>query len=278
MQQTTAIERARQRDIKARPLKLEIPEDTPRYYMDGDPYATHLLNALSVTFPPGERFFMASVRALRDRVSDPKLREQIKGFLAQEGLHSREHTSLNAWLDRLGYPASRFEAEVAQELSQHSDNPLEDLAVTCALEHFTAIMAEAWLNSPELRARCHENVRPLWTWHALEELDHKAVAFDVYVAAGGSYELRAMVMLGVTIGLILGISSYHLQLMAHDGQLTNFKSWARGLWRYWGPRGHFTRLIPAYLRYFRRDFHPWAKDDQALIAHFERELGYPRAA
>jgi predicted metal-dependent hydrolase len=87
-------------------------------------------------------------------------------------------------------------------------------------------MAEAWLHSPELRARCHENVRALWTCHAREALDHEAVAFDVYLAAGGSDTLRALVMLGVTSGLSLGISSYHQQLMAHDGQLTISKRWA----------------------------------------------------
>jgi predicted metal-dependent hydrolase len=276
-----ASSRARSRAIEPRPLQLEIPEDTPRYWMGGDPYATHLLNALSTTFPPGERFFMAAVRALRDVVQDPTLKQQVRGFLAQEALHSREHSALNAWLTKLGYPVDRYEAQVAQEIDENRKGRtrLEDLAVTCALEHFTAIMAESWLEHPELRAACHENVRALWTWHAIEELDHKAVAFDVYQAAGGTHTLRAVVMVFVTFGLIGRISAFQLGLMAHDRELTNLTSWARGLFRYWGPRGYFTRLIPAYLRYFRRDFHPWEKDDSALIARFERELApYLKAA
>jgi predicted metal-dependent hydrolase len=272
--QQEAITRARGRNIKPRAMELEIPANLPRYWMGGDPYATHMLNALSITFPPGERLFMAAVRALRDRVQDPALKEQVKGFLAQEALHSREHSTLNAWLERLGYPAAKFEQEVADDIAHRRSQrgPYQDLAVTCALEHFTAIMAESWLKHPELRERCHRDVRALWLWHAVEELDHKAVAFDVYQAAGGAYSQRAVTMLFVTIGLIAGISVYQAQLMAHDGEATNLRAWAKGWWTYWGPRGYFTRLIPSYLRYFRRDFHPWESDDSALIAQAEEEL------
>ncbi|MFT3921312.1 MAG: metal-dependent hydrolase [Myxococcales bacterium] len=268
------ILKARAHKIRPRPLELAIPDDLPRYWMDGDPYSTHLLNALSVTFPPGERLFMAAVRALRHKVEDPALKEQIKAFLAQEALHSREHSSLNAWLTKVGYPADKFEQEVADDIAQRRSarGPFEDLAVTCALEHFTAIMAESWLKHPELRERCHKDLRALWLWHAIEELDHKAVAFDVYQAAGGQYALRAATMVFVTIGLIGGISIYQAQLMAHDNEHKNLKSWAKGLWTYWGPTGYFVRLIPSYLRYFRRDFHPFDQDDSALLAAAETEL------
>ena len=268
------ILKARDHKIRPRPLELEIPDDLPRYWMGGDPYSTHLLNALSITFPPGERLFMAAVRALRHKAEDPALKEQIKAFLAQEALHSREHTGLNAWLTKQGYPADVFEQEVADDIAQRraARGPYEDLAVTCALEHFTAIMAESWLKHPELRERCHKDLQALWLWHAIEELDHKAVAFDVYEAAGGQYALRAITMVLVTIGLIGGVSIYQAQLMAHDKQHRNVKSWAKGLWTYWGPRGYFMKLIPSYLRYFKRDFHPWDSDDSALMAAAEAEL------
>ncbi len=269
-----AIMKARAHKIRPRPMELEIPADAPRYWMGGDPYATHLLNALSLTFPPGERLFMAAVRALRHKVQDPVLQEQIKAFLSQEALHSREHSALNEWLDGRGYPAKKIEQEVADEIADRRNQrgPHVDLAVTCALEHFTAIMAESWIKYPEIRELCHESLKPLWLWHAIEELDHKAVAFDVYQAAGGRYSERAITMLFVTINLIAGISFYQAQLMAHDKELTNVRSWAKGLWTYWGPRGYFTRLIPSYLRYFRRDFHPFDNDDSALLAQAEAEL------
>ncbi len=265
--------RAAAREIAPRPLKLNVPADTPRHWFDGDPYLTHVMNALSLTFPEGERLFIHAVRDAREHVKDPVLERQVRGFLAQESLHRREHDVFNAWLRTLGVDVDAYYREIEALLSV--DEPrapaLVRLAVTCALEHFTAILAAQWLTRDDLRMRAHPNVRPLWTWHALEELDHKAVAFDVYRAAGGSYLLRVTIMLSVTVTFLLKVSSLHARLMRWDGQ-RSLGVWLRGFWRSWGPRGHFTALIPAYLRYFKPGFHPWENDDSALIAHFEREL------
>jgi predicted metal-dependent hydrolase len=115
-------------------------------------------------------------------------------------------------------------------------------------------------------------VRALWTWHALEELDHKAVAFDVYQAAGGDYQRRVVIMAFVTLGLMFTVARIQWTLMGRDKQRTNLKSWASGLFRCWGPGGYFTKLVPAYLQYYRRDFHPWQREVSALMARAEREL------
>ena len=232
------------------------------------------MNAFSFTFPPGERYFMSAVKAMREQVTDPVLLAQVRGFLAQEGMHSREHSTFNEWLDRLGYPATQIAEEIGLDLDRRKArrSPHFNLAITCALEHFTAIMAESWLSQPHLRAQAHENVRDLWTWHALEELDHKAVAFDVYKAAGGTYKDRVSAMAIITFGLIASISLIQLHLMARDGQLRNVKSWLSGLREFWGPRGHFTRLIPSYLSYYRPDFHPYDHDESELIERFEQQL------
>lgn len=266
---------ARSREIAARQLELDIPEDTPRYWLGGDAYATHLMNAFSLMFPAGERFFMDAVRAYRGEVSDPQLLAQIRGFLAQEALHSREHRTLNQWLTKFGIDTDMFEQAVADDIAQRRARrtPLDDLAVTCALEHFTAVMADLWLNEPELRAQAVEPLRTLWTWHALEELDHKSVAFDVYNAVGGEHRRRVLWMLRITVSFVLGVSMFQYYLLKHDGKLREPLSLARSWWKYWGPRGYFTRRLPAYLRYFKRDFHPWEEDNRPLIERFERELG-----
>ncbi|MFT3923337.1 MAG: metal-dependent hydrolase [Myxococcales bacterium] len=264
----------RDRKLTVRPLRLEIAPDTPRYWMGANAWETHLLNALSLTFPPGERFFMRSVRALRERAKDPDLLEQIKGFLAQESLHSREHSVLNTWLGKLGLPAEvidkRVEARIAERSGKRSE--LDNLAVTCALEHFTAMLAKLLLTDPTLRARFHPNMLPLWYWHAIEELDHKAVAFDVYLAADGDYRRRVLAMVAMTIGLITSTMVIQYHLMRADKQPIRLGTWLRGALRYLGPKGHVTAVIPDYLRYYRRDFHPWQEDDRALIAEAEREL------
>ena len=272
----TARRKARSREIVPRNLSLEIPKGTRFYWMDNDPYSTHLMNALSLVFPPGERFFMDSVRHYRDAIEDPRLLAQVRGFLGQEALHSREHRSFNRWLSKFRIPADEIEQAVIDDIRARSEKrqPIDDLAVTCALEHFTAIMAEAWLKDDTMRESAAEPLRRLWDWHAIEELDHKSVAYDVYQEVGGDYETRVRWMLRISVAFIVGITIMHLRFMAADGQLKRPAYVAKRWWRYWGPRGHFTRLVPAYLRYFRRDFHPWQEDHSALIARFEQALRY----
>jgi len=271
---------AAERTISPRDLDLDIPRSIPRYWFGGEAYGTHLMNAFSLVFPPGERFFMDAVRHFRAEVRDPALLAQIRGFCGQEALHSREHKVMNEWLSSFGIDANGIEqrigAEIAHRRSQRT--PMEDLAVTCALEHFTALMAESWLRAPELRALAPEPIRSLWTWHAIEELDHKSVAFDVYRAVGGDERMRLRVMVRITIGFILGISLMHIGMMRKDGTFDRPRDVLRGWFRYWGPRGTFTRQIPAYLRYFRRDFHPWETDSRPLIAAAEREIAAARRA
>jgi predicted metal-dependent hydrolase len=269
-----SLTKGRTRKIEARPLRTHIDARTPRYWMGGDPFETHLLNALSLTFPAGERFFMRSVRALRDVVKDPALEEQVRGFLAQESLHSREHSALNEWLGKLGFPAAAIEKRIEERIAERSARrgKRDDLAVTCALEHFTAIMARKFLNDRGLQARCHESVRPLWLWHAIEELDHKAVAFDVYEAAGGEYRRRVIAMVAATFGLMGTAMIIQWHLMKRDGEHLNLRSWLRGAMRYYGPAGFLVDVLPDYLQYYRRDFHPWQDDDQELIERAEREL------
>lgn len=278
--QTATHSQSQPRTIEPRDLSLGAPLEAPRYWMGGDPFSTHLFNALSMTFPEGEAFFVASVRKLRDRVTDDTLRKQVRGFLAQESFHRREHDAFNAWLRASGVDVDKYYAEVKVLLDRPRKRatPLMQLAVTCALEHLTATMAEAWLTTPDMRDKAHPSVRTLWTWHAMEELDHKAVAFDVYVAAGGTYPVRTVAMIGATAFIIMQVSKMQWRMLSKDRRL-HPGLLARGMWEYWGPRGHFTRMIPAYLRYFRPGFHPWQHDDSALITDFEAVVGpYLQAA
>lgn len=272
--QEVAVSKAAARAITPRQLELEIPAATPRHWLGGDPYLTHLMNAFSLMFPQGERLFMDSVRAFRGQLDDEGLRQQVRGFLSQEALHSREHSVLNGWLTTLGFNAEAIDRAVGEDIARRRARrgPLDDLAVTCALEHFTALLAEMWLNEPELRDQAVEPLRTLWTWHAIEELEHKAVAFDVYRSVGGDYATRVRWMVRITFSFIVGISACHVHLMRADGEFKRPLHLAKRWWQFWGPRGLFTRLVPSYLRYYKRDFHPWEQDHTLLIARFEREL------
>ncbi|MCD6060460.1 MAG: metal-dependent hydrolase [Moraxellaceae bacterium] len=255
-------------------------EHLPRYWADSDPFLTHMLNALSATFPEGERMFIESVRAFRDRITDPEMKKAVSDFIGQEAMHSKEHLAYNAYAKRHGIDLGFIENFVTQRVAfiQKSLPPIRQLAITCALEHFTAILAEQMLTTPEFYEKLDPGARDLWLWHAVEENEHKAVAFDVYEQMGGSYAMRVRVMLLTTYFFISHQMWFHYRLLKADGKLGDLKMWARGLNTLWGRPGWFRKLIPAYLQYFRRDFHPWQSDTRALLEQWKRELDLEKYA
>src|SRR5207248_3464639 len=156
---------------------------------------SHVAAGLSAVFPDGEDFFVRSVRHFRDQVTDPELKRQVAGFIGQEAMHGRQHRAFNDRLDELGYPVKRFERLTKKGLAirERVLPATSNLAATAALEHFTATLAELVLSDEETRGLFgHDAVRDLFLWHALEESEHKAVAFDVYKAVGGSERMRVM--------------------------------------------------------------------------------------
>src|ERR1700743_3762164 len=119
-----------------------------RWWLGGDPVATAFFNALSASFPQGERFFMDAVRPYRDTV-DPGLREQVVAFTTQEAVHSREHRVFNNTLAAQGYDLTRIDAYLKQRVDFGRKLPrLNWLSATIGLEHFTEILAHAILSDP----------------------------------------------------------------------------------------------------------------------------------
>jgi hypothetical protein len=254
--------------LAPRPLKLDWPDDLPRHWYGGRVFATHYMNALSLTFPHGEKFFIDSVRAYRDRNQDPGLEAQIRGFIGQEGWHRHEHAGFNAWLSRIGLPAEALEARAGRKIDalKRRVHPRGWLAATVCLEHFTAIMAKDMLEHPERTVGMHPHFKRLWTWHAMEELEHKAVAYDLYQATGGRYATRVRAMLLVSLNFAWDIGRNVVSLLRADGQLWKPTVWWEGLSFLFGPRNGLTwSILPHWAKFFRRDFHPWQEDDRALI-------------
>jgi predicted metal-dependent hydrolase len=245
----------------------------PRDWCADDAYATSFLNALSLLFPEGEKFFVDSVKKQREHA--PGLTEEIAGFIGQEAMHGKEHRAFNDLLVAHGYASApaidrrlhRFLKLVRQALS-----PMSQLAATCALEHFTAMLAESLLQNRQMREEIHPAIRSLWLWHALEEAEHKAVAFDVYLAAGGGYVRRAAIMLLTTAVFFAAQALAHARLMADRKILWKPWTWVRGAARLWLWPGYFTRLVPAYLSYFRPSFHPDDRDTEAVLDDWREKL------
>jgi uncharacterized protein len=253
----------------------------PRDWCADDPYATTLLAALSLLFPEGERFFVDAVKQTRTELSaadQARLDADLAGFIGQEAMHGKAHRAFNAMLVDHGFAAA---PEIERRLRRFLDvirrhrSPRAHLAVTCALEHFTALLAEALLARPAMRDELHASVRGLWLWHALEESEHKSVAFDLYRATGGGELQRLSAMLQTTAVFVAVTALAHGRLMAARGILTRPWRWTRGVVRLWIWPGHFTRLVPGYLGYFRPGFHPGQRDTSALLATWRARLFGP---
>lgn len=261
-------------NIPPRRMDFTFEGQTPRYWYDNDPFMSLYWTMLSALFPEGEQFFVDSVRHYRDQITDPVLKAQIAGFIGQEAMHSKEHDTINAAMSRQGVDARRIDRELAPILGlvRRVLPKRMQLAATCALEHFTATIAEQLLRDPEHAAKGEREVMGLWLWHALEENEHKTVAFDVYQKIGGNYAERVVIM-GLATGVFLGLSSYwHAQLLQQDGKLFDFRNNAKGVRYLWGRKGLFTRLLPQYLDYFRPGFHPNDHDTRALLDEWREKL------
>ena len=254
-----------------------------RWWMGGDPVGTAFYNALSVTFPKGEAFFVESVRAFREG-TPPKLAAEIKAFTTQEVMHSREHVQFNKRAVDAGYDIAELEERVEWRLGMTKDRPpIVNLAATMCLEHFTAILANQLLRNPRHLGRADPENAALWRWHSIEEIEHKGVAYDTWLFATRSlprfkrWKIKAKVMLFVTRNFVVDRTVGALNLLRQDG-ITGVRAWARVLWFTWVRPGMMRKILGAWLAFFLPGFHPWNHDDRALIATAERTLAGPTEA
>ncbi|MET1076419.1 MAG: metal-dependent hydrolase [Pseudomonas sp.] len=250
---------------------------TPKYWMHGEPFSTHFMNTLSSLFPHGEKFFVDSVRAVRGRISDPQLQKEISAFIGQEAMHSKEHATYNDYAVEHGIDLQTLENRLALiiRLFKRVMTTKQQLAVTCAHEHFTATMGAQLLAREDVTATIDDpKMYRMWMWHAVEENEHKAVAYDAYQQIGGGYFTRIAMMLVSTLFFTCIVTAFQLRLLRKDGQLFNWRSWKHGLGVLFGWRhGLLTPLLGRYLDYYRPGFHPNDHDSQALERHWKQRLG-----
>ena len=259
--------------ITPRDITFNITDQSPRYWFDEDVFKTHFFNAFFTTFPPGEDFFVRSVIHFRNEIKDPLLQQQITDFSAQEGHHSRCHQDHLDVLTRQGYTSLERENKLIDALGKWANRhfPLSSLLATLSLEHFTAILAHQALTYPELFADpSHEDFTPLFKWHAAEEIEHKAVAYDVYMQVDGRYWPRVIAMIGSTIGLLAILPIRMTPLLFKDGKLFSWKTWREGLPFLFGRNGLFIKPWRHYLQFYKKDFHPWDVEDYDLIADMQK--------
>ena len=212
-------------------FKLD-PSKALNWHQDGR-NMSQFLNTLSLFFPVGERFFIDSVRQYRDVVQDPELKKAVTAFIGQEAMHGREHEEYNGFVNDAGVPIEaqeRLVDELLKAVQKYTPASFQ-LANTVALEHLTAILADGLLSLPEIMEGSDEGYRAIWNWHALEETEHKAVAFDVYrLAVGGddkagAYALRSLSLVFSTSVFFALVVPFYLHNVRVSGGLSDLKGW-----------------------------------------------------
>jgi predicted metal-dependent hydrolase len=249
----------------------------PKYFAaDGDIVMSHVLTVLSSTFPEGEKFFVRSVAAVRDQLTDPELLRDVEGFIGQEEMHGREHKVLNDRLARHGYPTRGIDSYVRglYWVRERIQTRKVNLAFTAALEHYTATLAELLLTDEEARRSVGQpGARDILTWHALEESEHKAVAYDVYKTMGGAEFMRIFIMV-LTDLLFIGETGIMLIISLLKDPTTwrhplkVLRSFARL------PKQPFMsmRALRILAEYHKPGFHPNDRDTTQLIADWRQAL------
>lgn len=258
-------------EITVRNLRFACSNRNRKWWLDNDPIATAVFNSLSLSFPRGEAYFIESVRAFRDGVPAP-LAEEIRAFISQEVNHSREHLAFNRAMTDAGYRTDELDAIVRDVLDlARKRPPIVSLAATIALEHFTAMFAHELLSDPAILAGADPDLRTLWQWHSVEEIEHKSVAYDTWLFAtrewprGKRWKVKAIMMLLATRNFLRLRYQGAIELLRQDG-ITGWRAhW--GVLRYaLVSPGILRRVIPQWIAYFLPGFHPWKVDDRALIA------------
>jgi predicted metal-dependent hydrolase len=254
---------------KVRRPALGIDDAIPQVWHSAGPFATHFLDALSSVFPDGEAFFVKSVQHYRGEIEDPELLRAIRGFAGQEAQHSHQHDRHMDLLRAQGYRGLAARNAVSRWFMKQSLRfaPRQSLVATAALEHLTAILARQLLSHPErFLEPMHEQMAPLWQWHALEEAEHKAVAYDVMQHVGVPHFMKCAVLILNTVALLGETYERTAYMLWKDGKLFDRKVWRDGNRFLWGHGGLFRGVGPDYRLWFRRDFHPNDVDDRPLIA------------
>lgn len=260
--------------IPPRQLRFSFPHESPQHYVfHENPLGTALLVTLSGVFPAGERWFVESVRRFRDQITDETLKAQVSGFIGQEAIHSREHERLNAHHEARG-----FDTQVPDRLVRlglrilDRFSPTQQLACTCFMEHATAMLAEGWLTNETLHATSDPEMMRLWYWHALEELEHKSVAYDVWKHVSDKDHERAVAMAAVLAFIIPQVFIAWMVLWLRDDQRFDGRKNRDALVFLFQKNGFLRNVFEGMPAFVRKGFHPSQNQTTELEAFWRNQL------
>lgn len=251
-------------------LDFKLDHSIPKYWYGNDAFMTRFWGGVCATFPEGERYFISSLRPFRDQITDQKLQQEVKDFICQEGQHGVVHTEFNQILQEQGMPIEkliRYQHKIFN-LLLGCFSAKYNLAITVACEHVTALMMECFFEKKETMASVDYRVRAMLAWHSIEEVEHKAVTFDVMNVMKISYLTRVSAMLFLVFFFTIDSLRMTNLFLKADGFsfFQRVKLIRGGLSKLFGHNGMLVPMGKTFWKYFHRDFHPW---QQPTLAHYQ---------
>lgn len=256
--------------LMVRKLLVDLSQGFPRHWLGGKAFRTQYFNALSMSFPVGEQEFIDAVRAAAETLpadaDHASLRATIQDFVGQEATHRRIHSLYNEELAKQGlvnhwqnWARNQIELGLRRKVP-----PLSRLAVTAAFEHCTAVLADITLRHPEVLDDADPMLATLWRWHAVEETEHKAVAFDLFRTLGGDRRTRVRWYMYAMWSFTTRATGQTINNLWHDRVLFKPSTWLDAASFFFGRYGLFWLTIGPLFSYMKRDFHPWQHDNREL--------------
>jgi uncharacterized protein len=253
-------------DLVVRRLLVDMEAPIEPHWCAGDAFRTALFDALSMSFPVGEQFFIDAVRDGLQALpagQQERLRAEVQGFVGQEATHRRLHALYNGHLERRGLK-NHWEPRARARLQQLKGVDVRHpLAITAANEHFTAILADWMLHNADLLGDRDPRLATLWLWHSAEECEHKCTAFDLYQALGGNHEWRIRWFRRITVIFLGDVIRQTLSNLRQDGSLWRWSTWKSAASCLFGRRGLVRQAFRPWQAYLRRGFHPSQQDSAA---------------
>lgn len=252
-------------DLTVRKLLVDLDSPFAARWNGGDAFRSAFFNALSMSFPLGEQYFIDSIRAglkTLPQAEQNRLAAEVQGFIGQEATHRRIHGLFNGHLQKLGF-VNELERRAALRIKKNAHRDVRiHVAATAATEHLTAIFAEWMLSHPEALEGAEARLQTLWLWHSAEESEHRSTAFDVYLAMGGSQEWRVRIFRYITFTFWADITRQTLRNLWHDRALLKWSTWRSAYQLLLSPQGMFRSNLGRLKAYEAPDFHPRQDDDQ----------------
>lgn len=280
--------------ITPRKVSFDLAQ-TPLHWIPGQPFASHMWNALHLMLPAGEHAFCRVFNQALPYVSDGKLRADVRAFIRQEGMHAQAHRAAVAeYLHAHGIETESFVGMAERIFRDSGRDTLFGVAVpvvlrrqwivfqvglVAAAEHFTCVVGKYMLENHTWETLGADAVMAdLLHWHGAEEVEHRCVAFDLYRHLGGSYPERYYLML-LSMPLVLGLQAgAATHIMRQDPALAAMRPgvlrpWFWREWRRLARAGRLPSLawmLKEELRYLTPWYHPVREADTALATGYLR--------